>query len=178
MASEEHGVYDFGRSGNRFFVVRHGESEANVARLIISDPAAGTKAFGLTEPGKKQAQNVSICVSVCLCVCLSVCLCVCVSVSMSVYIYIYVCVYVCMFVSCVSAYCVPVFCLSVSSACLFVSFIGLRDSVALPRLPLVLPFLLSTGVSLIVVARDTQTHRRSHSNFLFLCVCFSRLLCN
>ncbi len=34
--------------------MRHGESEANVAGLIVSNPEQGCHAFGLTENGKKQ----------------------------------------------------------------------------------------------------------------------------
>ncbi|CAK9075327.1 unnamed protein product [Durusdinium trenchii] len=40
---------------HRFFALRHGESEANVAKIIISDPKVGTKAFGLTAAGRKGA---------------------------------------------------------------------------------------------------------------------------
>jgi glucosyl-3-phosphoglycerate phosphatase len=42
---------------NRYFVIRHGESEANVKGIIISDPSAGTKKYGLSENGKKQVEN-------------------------------------------------------------------------------------------------------------------------
>ena len=34
--------------------MRHGESEANVAGLIVSDPAIGCTNFGLTEEGRRQ----------------------------------------------------------------------------------------------------------------------------
>ncbi|CAL1172695.1 unnamed protein product [Cladocopium goreaui] len=36
---------------HRFFALRHGESKANVAKIIISDPKVGTKAYGLTPAG-------------------------------------------------------------------------------------------------------------------------------
>ena len=39
---------------NRYFIIRHGESRANVKGIILSHPKAGTRAFGLTENGKKQ----------------------------------------------------------------------------------------------------------------------------
>jgi len=34
--------------------MRHGQSEANVAGLIVSDPAIGCERFGLTEQGRQQ----------------------------------------------------------------------------------------------------------------------------
>mmetsp|Transcript_12467 Transcript_12467/g.20472 ORF Transcript_12467/g.20472 Transcript_12467/m.20472 type:complete len:247 (+) Transcript_12467:32-772(+) len=36
----------------RYFALRHGESEANVARIIISDPKVGVVRYGLTAHGK------------------------------------------------------------------------------------------------------------------------------
>jgi len=39
---------------NRYFVLRHGESEANVTQLIVGDPSVGIKGFGLTEKGLSQ----------------------------------------------------------------------------------------------------------------------------
>ena len=36
----------------RYFALRHGESEANVAHKIISDPSVGIDQYGLTEHGK------------------------------------------------------------------------------------------------------------------------------
>jgi probable phosphoglycerate mutase len=39
---------------NHYLIMRHGESEANVAGLIVSDPAIGCKRFGLTEQGRAQ----------------------------------------------------------------------------------------------------------------------------
>lgn len=42
---------------NHYFIIRHGESRANVKGIILSHPEAGTKAFGLTEKGKKQVEE-------------------------------------------------------------------------------------------------------------------------
>ena len=39
---------------NHYLIMRHGESEANVAGLIVSDPAIGCTKFGLTEEGRRQ----------------------------------------------------------------------------------------------------------------------------
>jgi probable phosphoglycerate mutase len=45
-------------SFSRFFLVRHGESKPNVAKLIVSDPEEGTSPHqGLTENGKSQARE-------------------------------------------------------------------------------------------------------------------------
>lgn len=35
--------------------MRHGQSEANVQGIIVSDPAAGVQSFGLTDTGRAQA---------------------------------------------------------------------------------------------------------------------------
>ncbi|MCB1174328.1 MAG: histidine phosphatase family protein [Leptospiraceae bacterium] len=40
---------------NQYFAMRHGKSEANAAGLVISDPAIGTSAYGLTPEGQDQA---------------------------------------------------------------------------------------------------------------------------
>ncbi len=40
---------------NRFFAMRHGESEANARDLIVSAPAAGVADYGLSERGREQA---------------------------------------------------------------------------------------------------------------------------
>ena len=42
---------------NRYFLMRHGESEANKNDLIISDPKTGCQRYGLTERGKEQARE-------------------------------------------------------------------------------------------------------------------------
>jgi len=48
------------KSKNKYFIIRHGESKANVAHIILSHPKEGTVSFGLSPKGKKQ---VSISVS-------------------------------------------------------------------------------------------------------------------
>jgi probable phosphoglycerate mutase len=40
---------------NRYFLMRHGESLANVADLIVSLPENGLEAYGLSELGREQA---------------------------------------------------------------------------------------------------------------------------
>jgi broad specificity phosphatase PhoE len=42
---------------NRYFLMRHGESEANRQRRIISDPTIGCKLYGLTPNGREQAKE-------------------------------------------------------------------------------------------------------------------------
>ncbi|OED40098.1 hypothetical protein AB833_13040 [Chromatiales bacterium (ex Bugula neritina AB1)] len=42
---------------NRWYALRHGQSSANVAGLIISDPDTGTIDFGLTSTGYDQVRN-------------------------------------------------------------------------------------------------------------------------
>ena len=44
---------------NRYYAFRHGESAANVAQIIISDPTVGTMDYGLSEKGKSQAERVA-----------------------------------------------------------------------------------------------------------------------
>jgi len=39
---------------NRYFVMRHGESEANVAGIVVSDPAIGVDSYSLTKLGEQQ----------------------------------------------------------------------------------------------------------------------------
>ena len=39
---------------NKYLIMRHGESEANVAGLIVSDPAIGCERYGLTKFGRQQ----------------------------------------------------------------------------------------------------------------------------
>jgi len=46
---------------NRYFAVRHGESEANIAHLISSNPEIGTKTHGLSSYGRIQvAENTKL----------------------------------------------------------------------------------------------------------------------
>ena len=42
---------------NRYFALRHGLSEANVAGIISSDPGVGTTVHGLTAEGRMQARR-------------------------------------------------------------------------------------------------------------------------
>lgn len=45
---------------NRYFIMRHGQSEANVAGIIISAPDSGISAYGLSAEGRRQVrQSVS-----------------------------------------------------------------------------------------------------------------------
>lgn len=49
-----------GRSGslhNRFFAIRHGQSKANVASIIASNPTTATVQYGLSEEGIAQAKR-------------------------------------------------------------------------------------------------------------------------
>lgn len=41
---------------NRYYGLRHGESQANAQGLIVSDPARGVPEFGLTPRGREQAR--------------------------------------------------------------------------------------------------------------------------
>ena len=45
------------RLKNRYFIIRHGESKANVAGILLSHPKEGTISFGLSKKGKKQVKN-------------------------------------------------------------------------------------------------------------------------
>ena len=40
---------------NDYYVLRHGQSKANVAKVIASSPAIATKKYGLSDTGKEQA---------------------------------------------------------------------------------------------------------------------------
>jgi probable phosphoglycerate mutase len=42
---------------NRYFACRHGESQANVEGIIVSDPVVGTVRYGLTETGRRQVRE-------------------------------------------------------------------------------------------------------------------------
>jgi len=42
---------------NRYFVMRHGHSEANAKGIIVSDPAHALAAYGLTETGRAQVTD-------------------------------------------------------------------------------------------------------------------------
>ena len=43
---------------NRFFVLRHGQSLGNVAKIIVSDAKNGCSDYGLSDIGKEQACQV------------------------------------------------------------------------------------------------------------------------
>jgi probable phosphoglycerate mutase len=43
---------------NRYFALRHGESTANVARLIVSHPEHGCNDYALTDHGQQQVRSV------------------------------------------------------------------------------------------------------------------------
>lgn len=45
---------------NRYFLMRHGESQANRADLIISDPEVGCRLYGLTPKGSEQAREAGL----------------------------------------------------------------------------------------------------------------------
>lgn len=42
---------------NRYFIIRHGESKANVRGILLSHPKEGTVGFELTRKGKKQVKD-------------------------------------------------------------------------------------------------------------------------
>ena len=42
---------------NNYYLMRHGQSQANVAGKIVSDPAIGCQQFGLTKLGLQQVEN-------------------------------------------------------------------------------------------------------------------------
>ena len=41
---------------NRYFIIRHGESKANIAYILLSHPKEGTVSYGLSPKGKKQVK--------------------------------------------------------------------------------------------------------------------------
>ena len=41
---------------NRYFIIRHGQSKANVANILLSHPKEGTVSYGLSPKGKKQVR--------------------------------------------------------------------------------------------------------------------------
>jgi len=42
---------------NTYFLMRHGESEANAEKIIVSDPAVGVERYGLTEKGRAEVRE-------------------------------------------------------------------------------------------------------------------------
>lgn len=47
----------FSELKNKYFALRHGQSEANVQGIIAGDPSIATKKFGLTEKGRGQIKE-------------------------------------------------------------------------------------------------------------------------
>lgn len=47
---------DFSRLRNTYYVLRHGQSEANVQGLIIGNPVVGCVQYGLTDEGRQQVE--------------------------------------------------------------------------------------------------------------------------
>lgn len=45
---------------NHYFIMRHGESEANLADLIVSDPDIGCAQYGLSSRGREQARHAAL----------------------------------------------------------------------------------------------------------------------
>ena len=45
------------RLANRYFVMRHGQSQANLQQVIVSHPQNGVDAYGLSEHGMTQARE-------------------------------------------------------------------------------------------------------------------------
>lgn len=45
---------------NRYYLMRHGESQANRKNLIISDPEVGCRLYGLTTKGQEQARQSAV----------------------------------------------------------------------------------------------------------------------
>jgi probable phosphoglycerate mutase len=44
------------KPNNRYFIIRHGESKANVANILLSHPKEGTVSYGLSPKGKSQVK--------------------------------------------------------------------------------------------------------------------------
>jgi len=42
---------------NRYFIIRHGESKANVKGILLSHPREGSMSFGLSKKGRKQVKD-------------------------------------------------------------------------------------------------------------------------
>lgn len=50
-------LYSLQSLQNRYYVIRHGQSEANVLDIVLTDPKVGTTAYGLTAEGRRQAED-------------------------------------------------------------------------------------------------------------------------
>lgn len=48
------------RLGNTYYIMRHGQSEANIGRYICSSPAVGLDSCGLTPEGVRQAREAAV----------------------------------------------------------------------------------------------------------------------
>ena len=47
-------ILNFKQLNNIYYAMRHGQSLANIERIIVSDPAIGTVAYGLSSVGREQ----------------------------------------------------------------------------------------------------------------------------
>lgn len=56
LVKEQHGIQLY---GIRLYGIRHGQSEANEQGMIVSDPVAGSKGYGLTPVGEAQVCETS-----------------------------------------------------------------------------------------------------------------------
>ena len=45
---------------NKYYAFRHGESQANVEGIIVSDPSIGTAKYGLSEKGRGQVEESAV----------------------------------------------------------------------------------------------------------------------
>ncbi len=52
----ENQLFNFPELKNRYFIIRHGESTANVRKFVVSDPKYGMLGYGLTEKGRNQSE--------------------------------------------------------------------------------------------------------------------------
>ncbi len=50
-------LFELGNYRNRYFVMRHGHSEANRRGIIVSDPQNGIETFGLSEQGRAEVED-------------------------------------------------------------------------------------------------------------------------
>jgi len=53
----ENVLFHYPELRNRYFVLRHGQSTANVRKVVVSDPKIGIPGFGLTDLGKDQVEK-------------------------------------------------------------------------------------------------------------------------
>jgi len=50
-------IKDIKKLNNTYYVIRHGQSRANIKKLIMSSPKYAVKNYGLSELGKQQARD-------------------------------------------------------------------------------------------------------------------------